>query len=78
LKKNAISIPENGSCGSRKSFEGALRKKSFVAPGYEANETEFPFFRNLNSDERVSFIKEYSARPGDDLANGLHVSCIDF
>ena len=58
--EDAISIPENGSCGGWKSFEVVLRKKSFVAPGYKKNAKESPFFGNLSSNEWVSFSEEYS------------------
>jgi hypothetical protein len=47
VRKNAISILENGSCGGWRSFEGVLRKRCFVVPGYKENETGLPFFRNL-------------------------------
>jgi len=35
LTEVAISIPENGSCAGWNGFEGALRKKPFVAWGYK-------------------------------------------
>ena len=55
-----------------------LRKKSFVATGYEKDTKESLFFWSLNSNERVWFSEEYSTLLWDDLANELLKGCIDF
>lgn len=60
ISDDAISIPENGSCGGWRSCQVVLRKKPLVASGYKKNAKESPFSRNLGNNKRVSFSEEYS------------------